>query len=265
MTDDSHHQASEDEAEFDEAAAAFVALRQIVEVQGQHLGAEITVIRRGVEAAFEQFEKFQQPEDYYQDLATIAKGIAHVVERVQAIEKMPVLKNGPEYHARTLERSAESAMRIPVTQFENQTRDLQRMVRQMEDQFEGARDRRQQNRYLAYIGGAAFVAGILAVLLLPRFFPDLLAPRVASLFMAASPWQAGMDLLTWSSPKSVSRVFSADQLVEANKDELAACKDAANKTGRDQKCTITVSSLRSDPPASGLPCATPTSIGQAKC
>jgi hypothetical protein len=163
---------------------------------------------------------------------------------VQAIETSPILKNGPEYYARILERSAESAMRIPATQFENQTRDLQRIVRQLENQFEGARDRRQQNRYLAYVGAAACVAGILAVLLLPRLFPNSLAPRVASLVMAAPPWQAGMDLLTWASPESVARVASADQLVRANKDELAACRETAKRTGKDEKCMITVPAAR---------------------
>jgi hypothetical protein len=240
MTDDTYHQLAEDEAELDEAAEAFEALRQTVETQGQHLGAEITVIRRGVEVAFEQFDKFRQPADHTEDLARMGLGIAHLLERVQAIEKSPILKNGPEYYARILERSAESAMRIPVTQFENQTRDLQRIVRQLEDQFEGARDRRQQNRLLTYVGGVAFVVGILVVLLLPRLFPNSLAPRVASLAMAETPWQAGMDLLTWASPESVGRVASADKLVRANKDEFAACTEAAKKSGRDQKCTITV-------------------------
>jgi hypothetical protein len=240
MTDDTYQQPAYDEADFDEAAEAFAALRQTIETQGQHLGAEITVIRRGVEAAFEQFDKFRQPADHTEDLARIGLGIAHLLERVQAIEKSPILKNGPEYYARILERSAESAMRIPVTQSENQTRDLQRIVRQLENQFEGARDRRQQNRYLAYVGAAACVAGILAVLLLPRLYPNSLAPRVASLVMAAPPWQAGMDLLAWASPESVGRVASADQLVRANKDELAACRDAAKRTGKEQKCAIIV-------------------------
>jgi hypothetical protein len=243
MTDDTYHRPAEDEAELDEAAEAFEVLRQTVETQGQHLGAEITVIRRGVEAAFEQFDKFRQPADHTEDLARMGLGIAHLLERVQAIEKSPILKNGPEYYARILERSAESAMRIPVAQLENQTRDLQRIVRQLEDQFEGARDRRQQNRYMAYVGSAAFIAGILGVLLLPRLFPNSLAPRVASLAMAEAPWQAGMNLLTWASPESVGRVAKADQLVEANKDEVAACRETARKIGKNQKCTITVPAL----------------------
>jgi hypothetical protein len=96
---------------------------------------------------------------------------------------------------------------------------------------------------MAYVGSAAFIAGILAVLLLPRLFPNSLAPRVASLAMAEAPWQAGMDLLTWASPESVGRVAKADQLVEANKDELAACRETARKTGKEQKCAITVPAL----------------------
>lgn len=239
MTDDTNYQ-PEDEAEIDEAAEAFAALRQTVESQGQYLGAEITVIRRGVEAAFEHFEKFQQPADYTEDLAGMAQAMVHVVKRIDSLEKSPILKNGPEYYARILERSAESAMRIPVNQFENQTRDLQRTAREMESQLVGARERRQQNRHLAYVGGTAFCIGIIAVLLVPRLLPNSLAPRVASLVMAASPWQAGMDLLTWASPESVGRVASADQLVEANKGDLEACKDAAKKAGKDQRCTITV-------------------------
>src|SRR5690606_28687931 len=48
----------------DDPAVAFEALRRTIEAQGKQLGAEMTVIRRGVEAAFDQFERFQQPTDY---------------------------------------------------------------------------------------------------------------------------------------------------------------------------------------------------------
>ena len=45
-------------AEQDDAgdpAAAFEALRRTIEKQGGQIGAEMTIIRRGVEAAFDQF------------------------------------------------------------------------------------------------------------------------------------------------------------------------------------------------------------------
>lgn len=237
---DSNHQPPEDETELDEAAAAFAALRRTVETQGQHLGAEITVIRRGLETAFEQFETFRQPADHTEDLAVMAEGIAHVVERLQAIEKSPILKNGPEYYARMIERSAESAMRIPVTQFDNGIRDLQRVAHELEGRLDSARERHIQNRWLGYFCGAGIMVGILMTLFLPRIFPGSIAPRVASAVMAAPPWQAGTNLMTYASPEGVSRVADADHLAEANKVEIAACRDAAKKTGKDQKCSITV-------------------------
>lgn len=41
-------------------AAAFEALRRTVETQGKQLNAEMTIIRKGVELALEQTEKFRQ-------------------------------------------------------------------------------------------------------------------------------------------------------------------------------------------------------------
>ncbi|MCZ7859576.1 DUF6118 family protein [Agrobacterium salinitolerans] len=46
--------------------------------------------------------------------------------------------------------------------------------------------------------------------------------------------------MAFDSPESWYRVLSADQLVETNKTEVAACREAAAKAGKDQKCTITV-------------------------
>jgi hypothetical protein len=50
--------------ERDDATLAFDALRQSVEKRDASLINEMTTIRRAVEAAFDQFEKFQQPADY---------------------------------------------------------------------------------------------------------------------------------------------------------------------------------------------------------
>ncbi|MCO5164741.1 MAG: DUF6118 family protein, partial [Mesorhizobium sp.] len=61
MTDDDGEgfarQASAEDA--GDPAAAFEALRRTVEKQGGQIGAEMTIIRRGVEAAFDKFEKYR--------------------------------------------------------------------------------------------------------------------------------------------------------------------------------------------------------------
>mgnify|MGYP004180535087 CR=1 FL=1 len=66
------------------------------------------------------------------------------------------------------------------------------------------------------------------------------APRVASVVMGERPWQAGMSLMAFGSPEAWQRVASADQLVEANREAVAACWEAARTAGEDQRCTITV-------------------------
>ena len=77
-------------------------------------------------------------------------------------------------------------------------------------------------------------------LFLPAMFPSSAAPRVAALVMRQEPWEAGMKLMKFASAEGWSRVASADELVEANSATVSACREAAAKTKRDQKCPITV-------------------------
>ncbi|MCZ4348162.1 DUF6118 family protein [Devosia neptuniae] len=245
MTDDDGEPFEPENLEGQEDAAgdpaqAFEALRQAVETQGMQIGAEMTVIRKGVEAAFEQFEKFQQPADYSADLGQIVQQLAQVGLHLEAVEKSPILKNGPEHYARALERSGESVVKTAAQQLENESRDLQRMARDLAGHLDSARERHVQNRYVWGIGAAGVVVGILATLFLPAILPFSAAPRVASFIMAESPWRSGMNLMAFASPADWDRVAAADQLIEANKAEVAVCREAATEAGRDQRCTITV-------------------------
>lgn len=110
----------------------------------------------------------------------------------------------------------------------------------MADRVASARERRTQNQWLGVIGLVGLVTGILATLFLPSILPFSAAPRVASFVMAKPPWHAGMDLMAFDSPEAWNRVWSADQLIVANKAEVAVCREVAAKVGKDQKCTITV-------------------------
>lgn len=221
-------------------AAAFEALRRTVEAQGKQLGAEMTVIRRGVEAAFDQFEKFQQPTDYGPDLGRIVQHVAHVAERLEALEQSPILRNGPEHYARALERSGESLVRTAAQQFENESRDFQRVARDLAEHVAGVRQRHVQNRLLWIVGAAGVLAGIVLTLFLPAMLPGSVAPRVASFIMAERPWQAGMILMEFANAEAWNRAVATDQLFGANTAEVAACRDTASRTGEAQSCTITV-------------------------
>jgi len=58
--------------------------------------------------------------------------------------------------------------------------------------------------------------------------------------MGESAWQAGMSLMAFDSLDSWQRVAAADQLIAANKEAVTACREAAAKTGKEQRCSITV-------------------------
>ncbi|KQT65849.1 MULTISPECIES: DUF6118 family protein [unclassified Aureimonas] len=221
-------------------AEAFEALRQTVEDLAGNLSREMTTIRKGVEAAFDRIEGFQQPTDYSVDLGRLVQGLAEVQERLKGVEASPILKNGPEHHARALERSGESLVKTAAQQFQIEARDLQRVARDMASQIASARERRTQDRWLGVCGLAGFAAGILAILFLPAILPGPVAPHVASVVMAKPLWQAGMSIMEFDDAAVWDRVVTADELFRANRAEVAACQAAAAKTGKDQACMITV-------------------------
>ena len=221
-------------------AAAFDALRRTIETQGAQIGAEMTVIRRGLEAAFDQLDKIEPQTDYKPQLAQLVQQLAVVAKHLHGVEQSPILRNGPQHYAAVLERSGEALIRTAAQQLERQASDLERAGRNLAAHVAGARQRDRQNWWLVVAFAIGLLAGALVMLFLPRVLPFSAAPRVASVVMGERPWQAGMSLMAFGSPEAWQRVASADQLLEANREAVAACWEAARTAGEDQRCTITV-------------------------
>jgi hypothetical protein len=221
-------------------AAAFDALRRTIETQGAQIGAEMTVIRRGLEAAFDQFEKIEPQADYKPQLAQLVQALDSVAQRMHGVEQSPILRQGAQHYAAALERSGEGLVRTAVQQLERQASDLERAGRNLSAHVASARERKRQNWWLVAAFALGLIVGALVMLFLPRLLPFSAAPRVASVVMGERPWQAGMSLMAFGSPEAWQRVASADQLVEANREAVAACWEAARTAGEDQRCTITV-------------------------
>jgi len=221
-------------------AAAFDALRHTVETQGAQIGAEMTVMRRGLEAAFDQLEKIEPAQDYKPQLAQLVQALDNVAERVHGVEQSPILKQGAQHYAALLERSGEALIRTAAQQLERQASDLERAGRNLSAHVASARERDRQNWWLVVAFAIGLFVGALVMLFLPRLLPFSAAPRVASVVMGERPWQAGMSLMAFGNPEAWQRVVSADQLIAANKQAGAACWESARTTRVDQRCTITV-------------------------
>lgn len=221
-------------------AAAFDALREKVEHLAGDLTREMATIRKGVEAAFEEFDRQGPAQDYKPELAQIVQQLAYVAERLHGVEQSPILRQGAEHYAARLERGGEGLVKTAVQQLERQAADLERIGRNLAGHVASARERRRQDWWLVGVGAGGLVLGILLTLFAPRILPFSAAPRVASIVMGDSAWRAGMSLMAFESPEAWQRVAAADQIAIANKDELAACREAAAKAKKDQRCTITV-------------------------
>ena len=63
---------------------------------------------------------------------------------------------------------------------------------------------------------------------------------VAAVIMRADRWNAGIALMQAASPDGWRGVAEASDLVRVNQEALTACREAAAKAKKEQRCTITV-------------------------
>ncbi len=240
MMDENEGFEPDDQDASSDPAQAFDALRQSVEKLARDVGGEMTVIRKGVEAAFEEFEKFQQPPDYGPELGRIVKQVTAVGQTLEALQKVPALKNGPDHYARVLENAGDRISANAVRMIEARAHGLERASAELGDYVKSARQRQQQDRWFFGAGVVGLVVGVLLTLFLPRVLPGSIDMAVAATAMNADRWNAGTSLMRSGSPGRWRGLMAADDIARDNQAALTACAEAAAKTKKDQNCMITV-------------------------
>ena len=221
-------------------AAAFDALRETLENLAADLKREMTTIRKGVEAAFEEFDRHGPPQDYKPELAQIVQQLAHFGERLQGVEQSPILRQGAQHYAAALERSGEGLVRTAVQQLERQASDLERISSVLASHNRQAFHRKDQDFRMWMAGTVGVFAGIFLILLLPRFLPFSADSHVASLVMGSDRIDAAYAMINSVDPIGVKKLQWGAGFYEASGGEISACLDKARQTGKDQKCTVTV-------------------------
>jgi hypothetical protein len=150
MSDDRQHEHVESfepdtiEEDGGDPAAAFDALWGRLENLAADLAREMTTIRKGVEHALDHLDQRGDPIDYSGEIGRMSQDVAGMSERLAGIEQSPILKQGPEHYARMLERGGEGLVRTAAQRFQNESRDFQRVARELAGHTRGARTRRQQ-------------------------------------------------------------------------------------------------------------------------
>jgi len=221
-------------------AAAFDALRRTIETQGAEIGAEMTLMRRGLEAAFDELAKIEPPQDYKPQLARLVQSLDNVAERLHGVEQSPILQRGAEYYTAVIERGGEGLIRSAAQQLERQASELERAGRDLAAHTRSAYEREAQDFRTWRAGSVGVLAGIFLILLLPRFLPFSADSHIASLVMGRDRVSAGYAMIAAVVPFEVEKMRWGGRFYDSSAGEFSACLETAKKTGKDERCSITV-------------------------
>ena len=205
------------------------------------LCAEMTVLRRSVEA-LPQAWRDNRPPDYTEDLARVVKAMNAVGARMEAIEANPTLKMTPQAYGQGIRQAGISASQEMQAAFQKAIGEVQGERRVLANIIGQSRQQDRQNWWLLGVGLACLVVGIGLSPVLAYLLPSSIGTRVASFIVGEKDrWNSGAMMMAVSNPEGWQRVREDSQLVEANRDRIAACQKAASGQEKTQKpCVITV-------------------------
>ena len=205
----------------------------------EDLRAEVSELRRAVAALPGAWEENRAP-DYTPSLGTIAQGLMAVENQLAGIEKHPALRLTPEQHQQAVAQAGNMLMREAVQKLDRAAQDAERERHQLTGLIGAVRKQDEQRNWLLWTALGALVFGLLVSPFVAGVMPFGGDSAVAALIMKADRWNAGVALMQAGNPEGWRGVADASNLVRVNQEALAACREAAAKAKKEQRCTITV-------------------------
>jgi hypothetical protein len=173
-------------------------------------------------------------------LGAIAKRLEIVGNFMAAIEQHPAIRTTPAQYNQAIAAAGEGLITKSVREFHDATaaavaerRDLAAMIGTMRGKW-------KQWEWLGWTGIGAFVLGLLISPMFARVLPFGWDGHVAAFIMQADRWNAGTELMQAHHPEAWRDLESAAALLGPNIAALAACRDVAAKTKKEQHCGIVV-------------------------
>ncbi|ESQ82801.1 DUF6118 family protein [Asticcacaulis benevestitus] len=234
MVDDRASTGGEDDG--DEATRAFEALRKSIDRRNTATTAELKVIRKGVEALFDQVETLQARPDYAEDLGQLKKGVVFIAERLKGLEASPMVQQG----VGAFERAGEGLVKTAAQAFDQKAQRFDSAAFMLERITQGLRNRRDLRWQIAIAASFGVITGVVLLLLLPRLLPFDADSHVAASVIGKDRWEAGSEMMKAADPASWALIAADARLGKDNADVLTQCRQAAQKSGQTQRCTIKV-------------------------
>ena len=218
MAEDEAHGAEPQDA----AAEAFEALR-----------AEVAQLRTALEGP-----PTTAP-DYSPTLAAIAQSLA-------AMEAHPALRLTPQDLASQVRQAADAAQQQGRRELSNAVQRVDAAGADLERLAERQRTGREQVRQVAIMTAVGAVAGVILWVCfsgpIARALPASwsVPERMAAATLNLSRWDAGARLMQSDNPQGWAQVAEGAKLERENLPALEDCWRAATRTGKAQRCNVTV-------------------------
>jgi hypothetical protein len=228
------------------AAEAFARLAARVEAMDGRFDGRLAVIARALEHIAIEKQSIEVP-DYNPTLAKINVILAEFTKRLKVIEQSEALRMTPESMAERIVAVAETAREADRITIKDQ-RELNRQSNAAMSKAVGRlRAKKDQHRHMLYAIGIAILAISLPWLFYPGWAASM-APqswhwpeRVARRTMGEPTlWDAGIRLMQAGNPEGWQAIVDAADMRQANRDTIAACERAAEKSKEPVRCTIRI-------------------------
>jgi hypothetical protein len=205
------------------------------------LTAEVSGTRQAVRTLTESWER-RPPVDTTETLGVIVSRLNTVAQQLAVIEAHPALKLTPAQHAQAVVAAGERILAPAVQKVDGVTRDIGHAHRELAELIGTTRGRREQWEWLVVAAVTALLVGILISPVLASWLPFGGDSRVAAFIMKADRWNAGGALMQAEHPESWRDILNDLDLVKRNQATVTACREAAEKTKKEQHCVFVVPS-----------------------
>jgi hypothetical protein len=226
MAEDEAHGAEPQDA----AAEAFEALR-----------AEVAQLRAALEGP-----PTTAP-DYSPTLAAIAQSLA-------AMEAHPALRLTPDALAYQVRQASEAAQQQGRRELANAVQRVDAAGADLERLAERQRTGREQVRQVVIMTAVGAVAGVVVWVCFSGPIARALPPgwsvpeRMAAATLRLDRWEAGARLMQSANPRGWALVAEGAELERENQIALQDCRRAVSKTGKAQRCMVTLGQASPDDP-----------------
>ncbi|MCL6546037.1 MAG: DUF6118 family protein [Bryobacteraceae bacterium] len=209
------------------------------------LTREVALLRRAIEGLTGGEARTEAP-DYSPTLGQMAGRLEALDHQITILANSPLRTFSPSRIAAEIEAAVSGARHQARQDLVQTQRGLDEALRVLSDVVARPRDRKDQQRWMIVTGmvGVALGVGLWTGLSGPvaRALPyRWQAPeRMAAATLDQDRWAAGGRLMHGVNPDAWARIVEMAAFERENRAALEACRGAAARTGRGQRCRVVV-------------------------